>query len=151
MCLPCHLECRPMNGSTSCHGQVKLRGQPSLSGSEAEPSQVQERWQCLCFPTGRTPVPGMPALPGRRHLCVTLSQRGESGAADRVEIRQRDQALPALQRQLHSTVSTCAATASCDLACTSFTQRAASLWEREICQPLFILDVCLKRSWVAAK
>ncbi len=59
----------------------------------------------LCASSGCRTLCRVSKLPGQRVLCGSLSQRGEGGSANRVEVQQRYRTLSVLQHQLHAVVS----------------------------------------------
>lgn len=104
-CLPCHPECQPQNGTETCFGSVRTRGNgggvwgpPWTPGSLTPP---------LCPPAGGGPVRGVCPLQGRAAVRAALSQRGEGGHlfCPRLEVPGRRRCLPALPHQLHPLVS----------------------------------------------
>lgn len=104
-CLPCHPECQPQNGTETCFGSVRTRGDgggvwgpPRMPGSLTPP---------LCPPAGGGPVRGVCPLQGRAAVRAALSQRGEGGRlfCPRLEVPGRRWCLPALPHQLHPLVS----------------------------------------------
>ena len=104
LCSACHSECRPINGSASCHGPVRP---VPVCGCV----QLPFSWFMSTFnPPPPSPSPGAPpvcgvcAPAGRGSVCVALPQRGEGGAGHRLEVQQRQRALSVLQHQLHTLV-----------------------------------------------